>query len=190
MRVPRVRFTVLRLMAAGAFAAFIHVGGPVTPGQPPPTPRKLLPNGYLPSRFRLHIGGFFPPSYSVELRGESLLYRARERVPGTEDLRESTKVITPTAAQWRQFWAATEAADLWGWRPRYTDPSVYDGVQWGLEITLEGRRAASSGSNAFPGVPIRPTGPTAPDPHSSGTSPSFERYLRAVEALLGGQSFR
>lgn len=158
------------------------IGWADDPGPPtPPTPAKQSPGDYLPARFELYIhGGIFPPSYSVKVQGESLVYSAREAVPGSYALRERSEVIRPTAERWRRFWKAMDEVGLWDWRPEYPNPRVADGTRWGLEIAFGGREIRSSGSNGYPGGPA-----DSPEP-----SRVFEAYRKAVEDLLGGESFR
>ena len=155
----------------------------------PPTPGKQLPSYYLPTEFTLNVGGFFLPSYSVELRGESLLYRIRDIDPETHAVRETSKVITPSASQWRRFWKAMDEVGLWRWQSEYANPDVADGTQWGLEVAFGGRRAKSSGSNAYPSDVATSPDPSRPDASLPERSGVFEKYLSAVENLLGGKRF-
>lgn len=155
-----------------------------------PTPGKQSPGSYLPTRFTLSIGGFLSPSYSVELRGESLLYRVRGIDPDTRSIRETSTVVTPSAAEWRRFWRAMDEVDLWRWRSEYANPGVADGTQWGIEIAFAGRRADSSGSNAYPGGLATFPVPSEPDSVLPEASEAFRTYLKAVEELLGGERFR
>ena len=157
----------------------------------PPAPGKQLPGDYLPTRLNIYIGGgIFPPSYSVDLRGESLVYRARELDPQTHAVRERTKVITPSAGQWRRFWRAMDDVQLWSWQPQYANPLIADGTKWGLDITFVARRIASSGSNAYPGGSAGSSEASKPDTNPPGASRRFSAYRSAVEDLLGGEPFR
>lgn len=158
----------------------------------PPVPGKQLPGDDRPTRLMLYIGGgIFPPNYTMEFRGDSLVYHASEDDPKTHTIRERTRVITPTADQWRRFWKAMDEVDLWNWRPRYDNPLIADGTKWDLDVEYAGRRIASSGSNTYPGGAAPGPKPSqAPAAGPPGTSKQFEAYLSAVRELLGGEPFR
>jgi hypothetical protein len=170
------------------FTGLVEAQEPTRPHPPPPG--KSLPSSYLPTRFRIAIGGFFPPSYSVELRGESLLYHARTIDPQTQAVRETSKVITPSAGQWQRFWKATDEVDLWRWQAEYANPLVTDGTSWAVDIVSAGRMIESSGRNAYPGGAASAPKPSQPEPGPPATSKTFDAYLSAVEDLLGGERFR
>lgn len=171
-----------------ALSVFVTALAPAQEARPcPPQPGKQLPTAYLPVVLKIHIGGFFGPSYWVELRGESLVYRVRDIDPKTNAVRLTSKVITPSASQWRRFWRAMDEVGLWRWRAHYANPGVFDGTQWRVEVVFAGRRAQASGSNAYPGEAARPPISSSVDTETSRT---FNTYLRAVEDLLGGERFR
>jgi hypothetical protein len=148
----------------------------------PPAPGKHMPSRHSPSVFMLYIGGgIFPPNYTVQLRGNSLLYQCHDIDRKTNRPIEASKLITPTATQWRQFWRSMDEVGLWKWRAEYPNPLVMDGCGWSLEVAVAGRSVESSGHNGYPsrgGVQL------------NAASEDFEKYLKAVEALLGGEEFR
>jgi len=118
-----------------------------------------------PSRFRLYIGGApFEPSYTVEMEGRILSYRAR-----SGEGKESEQKISPRSEQWESFWTALERAGVWRWKARYPNPGVLDGTLWSVDIEHLGRAIASQGDNAFP--------------------KRFGALLEAVSGLLGGLPF-
>jgi hypothetical protein len=161
---------------------------PIRPN--PQAPGKQLPSGYLPSKLMIRVGGgIFPPNYSVVLQGESLIYHVSDIDPKTNEVRETSKVVAPSASQWRQFWKAMEEIDLWRWQPEYADPRIADGTKWGVDIEFAGRTIHSVGSAIYPGAPPRSKKPpnAEPNPDDKG---KFPDYLQAVEKLLGGERFR
>jgi hypothetical protein len=184
-----VRWSLLALFLV--VTALAEAQEPVRPH--PPAPGKGLPSGYLPTRFRIHIGGgIFPPNYSVDLQGASLVYHVSDVDRETKAIRETSKVITPSASQWRQFWKAMDEVNLWDWQAEYPNPLIADGTKWGLDIAVAGKGIRSSGSNTYPGGPAAGPKPTTP-PASlrlPEESKVFDAYLKAVEGLLGGERFR
>jgi hypothetical protein len=158
-------------------------------GSPPPVPGKVLPNQYLPTEFTLSINGVSPPSYRVELRGQSLVYHVRKFDPGAFAIREVDRTITPSASQWLQFWKAMDSAGLWDWQPSYANPGGVDGTHWAVDIAFGDKRIASFGQNAYPGDEPEPADPAESDSSPPETDAPFRTYLRAVEDLLGGEHF-
>lgn len=63
------------------------------------------------------------------------------------------------------------------------DIGVRDGTQWKSTVQFKDFTVSSSGSNQYPLHNGKPgVGP--------GDSPAFKTYLKAVETLLGGKTFR
>ena len=141
---------------------------------------KRLPSGYLPSKLMIRVGGgIFPPNYSVVLQGESLIYHVSDIDPKTNEVRETSKVVTPSASQWRQFWKAMEEIDLWRWQPEYADPRIADGTKWGVDIEFAGRTSVRSA------VPcIRAPQPGAKSP----PTPNRTRTTRASSPITSKRS--
>jgi len=126
----------------------------------------------VPQSFEASIGGFFGPSYGVELFGDGdLLYLHNQETfttaPGTVET-----TIPVTAEQWRVFRKALDDAHVWDWGEEYTDPDVDDGTQWRMRVEYADISVDSYGSNAYP--PER----------------DFERFRCAVVELLGGRDFQ
>lgn len=131
-----------------------------------------------PERFKVGIGGFFGPSYAVELtdKGELLYSHNQKTFVSAEGTVRETVAVPPDA--WRAFCAELDAIGVWAWKPRYENPGVMDGTQWYVEIAVGGRSIASTGYNEYPGGTLPPDGDR------------FPRFLRAVSALLGGRAFK
>lgn len=132
----------------------------------------------VPERFRVKIGGFFGPSYSVRLKGSDLLYTAWDNDDITAENR-----ITPTLEEWQAFRQSLDAIDVWGWQEFYANPGVTDGTHWSLEIEWDDRTIVSFGDNNYPVADGLPEN----DPD---ITPTFEEFLAAVRKLVGRLAFR
>ncbi len=153
----------------------------------PPVPGKQRPDADLPTRLTLSIGGgIFPPNYGVVLDGKSLTYRVQTYDYAASKAAETSKTITPTPEQWRGFWKSMDEVGLWDWRPRYDDSRIFDGTFWSVEADHAGRSVRSQGRQLFPGQETIP----GPGEIRRDRGPLFEKYLAAVEKLLGGEPFR
>jgi len=108
--------------------------------------------------------------YAVELQGKTLRY--------TRDM--TTRKITPTPEQWRAFRRALDHVDVWRWRPDYTF-GVSDGISWSIKIEYPDRSLNAKGYAAYPDH--------AGSPSKMLPTPSFTRYLLAVQTLLGDRPF-
>ncbi len=131
-----------------------------------------------PERFKAGIGGFFGPSYAVELndKGELLYSRNAKTFVSAEGTVREMVAVSPDA--WRAFCAELDAIGVWTWKPRYENPNVMDGTQWHFEIAVDGKSIASTGYNEYPGGTLPPDGDR------------FPRLLRAVSQLLGEREFK
>jgi hypothetical protein len=131
----------------------------------------------MPQQFRTSIGGFFGPSYIVELRDGSLIYSARKR--GESEAK--TTIITPSAAQWLAFSQALDDIKVWQWQTKYMLANSHDGTQWSLDISYANRAIKTHGHNLYPD-----------DNNGSKEEPSqaFKRYLTAVMRLINGNDFK
>jgi hypothetical protein len=133
----------------------------------------------IPKTFSTDIGGFMGSSYSVELHNGVLTYTSS----GFGHSNPKRESFTPTTAQWREFRQALDDLKVWQWRSRYPNNGTADGTQWSVKIIYTDRRLHAHGDNNYPDVGGKPSG--SPDPPKS-----FERYLAAVQQLLGGKNFR
>lgn len=133
----------------------------------------------IPERFSAHIGGFLGASYSLELQNGVLTYTTF----GKGHMNPKHETITPTEAQWREFRKALDDLRIWKWHAEYPSNGVVDGTQWSLDIGYADHALHTHGDNNYPddtGEPNR-----APE-----FTKAFNRYLAAVQKLLGGQTFQ
>jgi hypothetical protein len=148
----------------------------------------------IPRAFYADVGSYaFGVYCEVKLEDGVLLYRYR----GAKPIR-----VTPSIEQWREFRKELDAVGIWSWHADYFNPHVFDGSQWRLEIEYADKNVKASGSNRWPdkdGV-ARPTeeerkqnietiqsGKRRTDIYST---PTFDRYVTAIEHLLGDKSMR
>ena len=119
---------------------------------------------FVPKTFSAYVGGFNGPTYLVELHDGVLTYTS-----GPRNEPNHAK-ITPTAAQWQEFRQTLDELDIWRWRPDYSNNAIKDGTQWRLDFAYSDRTLKLKGSNEYP--------------------KHFDRYLAAVQKLLGGKTFK
>lgn len=108
------------------------------------------------------IGGLMGTTYEVRLDGRAVLYTVQ---PGLDETRVAWKTAILGEEEHAAFLAELEAIGVFDWERTYADPDVADGTQWSVVIVAGGRRASSSGSNAYP--------------------PGFDAFKRAVADLVG-----
>ena len=135
--------------------------------------------GDWPKEFRLHIGGYGGPSYSVDLQGDHLLY---ESIHGDCSSTRSREV-RPAAEDWLFFWEELESLGVWDWQAEYVNAGVCDGTQWEVGIQYGEQRLHSSGDNSYPRPNSRPN--RSPEP-----TQCFRGFCGAVSRLLGGLPFQ
>ena len=133
----------------------------------------------VPTHFVARIGGFLGSTYSVELKDGILSYTASGR--GQTSVRHA--IVAPTQAEWRDFRQTLNELKVWQWQNDYPRGGVVDGTQWLLEITYSDRAMKSRGDNNYPDAAGKPTG-------KPEFTPVFNRYLAAIEKLIGGKDFR
>jgi hypothetical protein len=123
-----------------------------------------------PEKFEASIGGFFGPSYEVELQPDgTLLYmNSPHRIP--EPRREREGIIV-SEEQWREFREALDSANVWSWK-EYYDSDILDGTQWELTIRYGDAYVSSGGSNNYP------------------PEEEFKQFEDAVRQLIGGKEFQ
>jgi hypothetical protein len=63
----------------------------------------------------------------------------------SRDIREWRKTMTPTTAQWEEFWRVCDEIEVWSWPPALGNIYLYDGLQWQTELEIGSRRMASMG---------------------------------------------
>lgn len=131
-----------------------------------------------PQEFTAYIGGFLGQSYTVDWNGRELRYSVRGH--GKTALHAT---LRPTEAQWQAFRSAVERAGVSRWRPKYFNSRVMDGTQWSLRLKDRHVDVQASGSNSYPLADGQPN-------DTPEFSAAFEAYLKGMEALLGGRTFR
>jgi hypothetical protein len=116
--------------------------------------------------FQLFIGGYFGPSYSLELKGHEITYKAF----GEGYELENSEMIKPTMEHLDQFQEEIKKIGIRYWNKRYINPHVLDGTSWSVSIDCEGKRFKSSGSNAYP--------------------EGFDEFINSVRKLVGNRPFQ
>ena len=53
--------------------------------------------------------------------------------------------VTPTPAQWEEFWRVCDEIDVWSWPPTLGNLRVIDGLSWKTELKIGSRHMASIG---------------------------------------------
>ena len=114
------------------------------------------------------------PSYHVEWSNGELIYTAMES--GYQE--EEKVIIAPTPAQWQKFWKVADKINIWSWEADYPNPGIMDGTNWSIKIKWCEKYIESMGDNNYPGG------------NSDEPGPSFNKFLRAVQGLMGGLEFR
>ncbi len=123
----------------------------------------------LPEQFKASIGGFFGPSYEVELQSDGTLLYTDDPYDFPMPARER-EGITVSEDQWREFRKALDSANVWSWK-NYYDSYVLDGTQWELVIRYGDAFVSSGGSNNYP------------------PEEEFKQFEDAVRRLLGKKDF-
>ena len=127
--------------------------------------------------FRASIQTFKRSTYSVELRGNALVY-----YEAVATNKAQIKII-PTVEQWQAFRKEVDNLGIWEWRGNYDNLDAWDGTSWTVLLSYPDRGIRAHGGNCFPdqnGMPSRQPEPTK----------HFKRYLAAVQTLLGGKNFK
>jgi hypothetical protein len=101
--------------------------------------------------------------------GGQIIYSLPNR---SHDPRRWDKTMTPTAAQWEEFWRVCDEIDVWSWPPLLGNMMVCDGLQWVTELEIGSRRMNSMGQ--VHGSP-------------PGFSAKLMRLHRALQAMAGWQ---
>ena len=164
------------------FFCSVWIGAEKAQAQQTPKPEiKKEETDYLPKKMALWIGGF-GDSFNVLLKGKTLEYTNYGFGGGAP---KKHKIITPTKEQWRKFWKALDDIKIWQWQARY-DVDVVDGTSWSLEIEQSGAKAGkikSEGDNGYP-LSIESL-----EKMSIYPTPIYKKYLAAVQALIGKETF-
>ncbi len=140
----------------------------------------ILAEESKPLKFKAYIGGFLGPSYEVELKNGQLAYFSSESGLPLKEVR--TEIHSP-AAKWREFRLALDELKVWEWQSDYPNPGVLDGTQWSFEIIYPDRALKSKGCNSYPDTTGQPK-------NKPQVTESFQQFLSAIQALLGGKGFQ
>lgn len=130
----------------------------------------------IPIRLAAYLGGCFSVSFDLELRDGVLLVQEGDR----PDLK-STR-ICPSSEEWAAFRRSLDEVNVWCWSADYANPGILDGTQWALEITYPDCSVDAHGDNNFPGPDGEPNG-------GAEETRTFQRFVAAVEQLLGRERF-
>lgn len=146
--------------------------------------QKPAANGEAPLKLHVIIDSCFCPAFEVKSDGDrSLSYIVTSYSDPEKNYVElSSEVLKPTAAQWKEFRQALDAAKVWQWRKKYESLNVLDGTGWTFEAAYKGREVKSVGSNCYPNADASPGKPAVV------TAP-FNAVAAAVEKLVGGRAF-
>jgi len=132
-----------------------------------------------PSRLSASIDNFGGHTYAVDLRDGKLVYSDTTSKSVAQPI-----TITPSPDQWREFRRALDAIGVWTWHERYMpNEVVFNGTSWSLSLRYPDRSLVTGGGNCYPDAHGAPTGVAL-------RTPAFRQFEAAVEALLGGKSFR
>lgn len=124
-----------------------------------------------PEKFKVFIGGYFGPSYEVELQADGTLLYLDDPYGGVPLLRSEAHAIMVSEDQWREFRKALNSANVWSWK-EYYDSAILDGTQWELIIKYGDAYVSSGGSNNYP------------------LEEEFKQFEDAVRSLLSGKEFQ
>jgi len=142
-------------------------------------PFASVASAQAPSRFSTSIDNFGGHSYGVELRDGKVVYSDTT----AESAAESTAVI-PSPEQWRAFRHALDEIGVWAWHQTYMpNEIILDGTSWSFSVRYPDYSLVTGGGNCYPDEHGEPTGVPL-------RTPAFRQFEAAVEALLGGRSFR
>jgi hypothetical protein len=137
--------------------------------------KRSIPRSGPPAELRFAIGGFPGGTQEWVLEGESLTYRAPDRMSGRPAA--APVQVIPSAEAWEDFWAACERAGVQRWGSSYPNPGILDGTQWELRIAGEGFELEAWGSNAYPDREGRS--------QELDSSRGFDDFVAAMERLVG-----
>ena len=129
---------------------------------------------FRPKHLRAYIGGYFGPSYAIELTGDTLFYTARTN----ELIQRELPMVEPTDEQWRAFRRTLDYINVWQWQAHYPNPGVCDGTNWSFEVAYSDHALDTGGDNNYPDAHGEPT-------NLLDQTKTFDRLLRAITKLTG-----
>lgn len=129
-----------------------------------------------PLAFEFGLGSYGSESFELAWNGEAVEYRRF----GPGFVLRDTRIVKPSAEDWRRFREWLDRDDVWQWPDSFPGPPAPGGKgnSWTVHIELGGKELVSSGAGAYPGG------------HGSDRSPAFERFIAALRRLLGGLELR
>lgn len=169
---PKSFRRVFLALATGGLLAFSGCESAVKGSSQKSKTANSVPADVYPRELTASIGGFAGASWSIEMRDKNtIIYSHNPRTftgwPGTK-----REVIHVPEERWRAFRRDLDQARVWNWRKEYINRDVVDGTVWTFKAVYADRSADTRGKNAFP------------------NREQFEKFKKAVSALLGGREFQ
>lgn len=134
-----------------------------------------VPAEGAPAAFTYETVGFLAEYTTVTLDGGALVIEKTGYGSGNVPFRTETR-RTPSAAEWRAFWAAVDEADVRRWPAKCGDNAEADGGGFRFALAWDDARAEGSHVN---GWPLRTGACTA------AYSDEARRFEAAVAAIAG-----
>lgn len=98
--------------------------------------------------FRAYVGGYFGPSYSVELDPTKGTITYQHTEGGSAVDVQTMPLATET---WSKFVKGLIRCEFLDWLDDYTLPGVMDGTSWSVVVLTYDRPICKQGSNGYPG---------------------------------------
>jgi hypothetical protein len=166
--IPSPRTGLAVLCAALTFAACGDLAGP-------------LPRAGVPDELEFSMGGYFAPSASVVLRGDTVVLRRAPWSP-TSPAQIDSVISVPSPRAWADFWTVVDETGVNFWHRRYMAEEIADGMGWSLRVVADGRTVQSHGSNAYPD--------SRGAEHEGDMTPEFRAFMAAIDELAGAPLYR
>jgi hypothetical protein len=154
-------------LAAATLACAAAAAGACTATEP-------LPDAGPARALEVREDGYGVGYFRVVLRGDTLLVT---RSGWAADW-ATTRVVAPSDAAWRAFWAEVRRAGVRGWPAECRDERVADGGGFSVALAWDGGTVRGAYTNSYP----LPVGRCSGDP---GRSAASARFLAAVRRLAG-----
>jgi hypothetical protein len=135
----------------------------------------------LPTEFTAMYSEYGKPTYEISLQNGTISH-SDTHFDSSGALDPIYTDVTPTTAQWQNFRGALDSLKIWGWQPDYPNTGWADGPVWSLTLIYPDASIRTQGDNNLPNADGSPT-------NNPNGSPTFQTYLSAIQALLGGLPF-